>query len=109
MARAGPCLFGKKSNENLHQPLVDQDHEPNFIWVYRPRLATAARKGNAKSNEVGADTSEGSWKSCPVCRKRLNNSITNLSTKGEQPFVNLVRRQFELQPPNASFQEAAPN
>ncbi len=49
------------------------------------------------------------WKSCPVCLKRLNNSITSLATKGEQPFVNLIRRQFELQPPSAAFHEAAPN
>jgi hypothetical protein len=35
--------------------------------------------------------------------------FTNLSTKGEQPFVNLVRRQFELQPPSTSFHKAAPN
>ena len=101
----GRVISVRSTNTNLHPPLFDQDS----IWVYRPRLATAARKGNTKSNEVETDTSEGSWKSCPVCRKRLNNSITSLSTKGEQPFVNLIRRQFELQPPSASFQESAPN
>lgn len=49
------------------------------------------------------------WRSCPVCRKRLDTPIGSLATKGEQPFVNLVRRQFELQPASAPATDAAPN
>ena len=41
------------------------------------------------------------------------NASTTLSPvsppKGEQPFVNLVRRQFELQPPSTAFRETTPN
>lgn len=81
--------------------------EEDFLRVYRSR-PTRASTGKGKK-EAAAETQGNHWKSCPVCRKRLNRSITSLSTKGEQPFVNLVRRQFELQPPGAAFQEAAPN
>lgn len=49
------------------------------------------------------------WGSCPVCLKRLDTPIGSLATRGEQPFVNLVRRQFELQPASAPASEAAPN
>src|SRR5256712_6589030 len=66
-----------------------------------------------KSEEDANDEHSLRWKSCPVCRKRLyETSITSLSTKGEQPFVNLTRRQFELQPPSATEQidqDSAPN
>nr|BBH93040.1 hypothetical protein KTA_12390 [Thermogemmatispora argillosa] len=52
-----------------------------------------------------------SWKSCPVCLKKLvpPGALASLATRGEQPFVNLVRRQFELQPPRTPAREAAPN
>ena len=38
------------------------------------------------------------FQSCPVCTKRTGQKIMNLATKGEQPFANLVRDQFILQP-----------
>lgn len=49
------------------------------------------------------------WRTCPVCLKRLDTPIGSLATRGEQPFVNLVRRQFELQPASKSASEVAPN
>lgn len=92
-----------------NQFLTNQDHEQDFIRVYRPKPIKDAKKSKARNSEIEADTDTARWKSCPVCRKRLNNSITSLSTKGEQPFVNLVRRQFELQPPSTTFLETTPN
>jgi hypothetical protein len=87
------------------KPWISQ--EQDFIRVYRP-IAIQQRKG--KKDMATSHTQEEYWQSCPVCRKqRLNHAISSLSTKGEQPFVNLVRRQFELQPPATSFHEAAPN
>lgn len=40
-----------------------------------------------------------SFTHCPACTKRCNDKIMDLATKGEQPFANLVREQFVLQPP----------
>lgn len=91
------------------QFLTNQNHEQDFIRLYRPSSTTNTRKSKTQNNEIVVDADIQHWKSCPVCRKRLNNSITSLSTKGEQPFVNLVRRQFELQPPSTSFRETTPN
>lgn len=81
--------------------------EEDFLRVYRAR-PTRAKKGKSKPEQTN-EAPGNHWKSCPVCRKRLYHPISGLATKGEQPFVNLVRRQFELQPPSAMFQEAAPN
>jgi len=80
-----------------------------MLPVYRPAQPLATRKGKNGQEDAG-DSNGRKWKSCPVCRKRLYDaSITSLSTKGEQPFVNLVRRQFELQPPSMSARDSAPN
>lgn len=76
------------------------------LRVSRPVVAKArGDKADSNGEESGLH-----WKSCPVCRKRLHeNALTNFATKGEQPFVNLVRRQFELQPPGGPFQATTPN
>ncbi|HVB74904.1 MAG TPA: DEAD/DEAH box helicase [Ktedonobacteraceae bacterium] len=93
--------------------LINQEDEPDWLLVYRPIQAASDGK-TKKERKDEADEENSSdrprWKSCPVCRKRLQgSSITSLSTKGEQPFVNLVRRQFELQPPSAPAHDAMPN
>ena len=83
--------------------------ETEILPVYRPSPNSTTKRHRADLEEVDDDDSR-HWKSCPVCRKRFyDTSITSLSTKGEQPFVNLVRRQFELQPPSTPPQDAAPN
>ena len=89
------------------QSLLDQDDD--LLHVYRPAQAKSVAKRKGKRDED--DDEQGRhWASCPVCRKRLrDSSITSLSTKGEQPFVNLVRRQFELQPPATDARDEAPN
>jgi len=107
--------------QRLHL-LADSHHEDeqDSLIVYRPTQTAVARgkkrtqqrqqnRQDTEGDEGDEDTSR-LWKSCPVCRKRLHaGSITGLSTRGEQPFVNLVRRQFELQPPNSAATDAAPN
>ncbi len=90
--------------------LVNMDQENKAILVYRPQSASTAKRGKKQREEAKDEDAVREWKSCPVCHKRLReSSITSLSTKGEQPFVNLVRSQFELQPPGMQAQDAAPN
>lgn len=89
------------------------------LRVARPAKEKVGRNGRSGLNEGQADADEDEdegtpresrrWRSCPVCRKRLDTPISSLATKGEQPFVNLVRRQFELQPASAAPTDAAPN
>lgn len=98
----------------LGQQMSEQD-EQEMLPVYRP-AESSTDKGKKKGHgtveaEDAPDVPDARhWKSCPVCRKILReHSIANLSTKGEQPFVNLIRRQFELQPPSVPPTDEAPN
>ena len=88
---------GKQSSK---QSMLEQDEE--LLRVYRPSEVSSSIRGAKKQDGLG-DEQGPHWASCPVCRKRLlMQGITSLSTRGEQPFVNLTRRQFELQPPGAT-------
>ncbi len=96
-----------QSTGSSTQGTMQASQGSDMLTAYRP---TGAHNDKTRNEDSEATENGRHWKSCPVCRKRLQeNSITSLSTKGEQPFANLVRRQFELQPPGASFQETAPN
>jgi len=103
-------VIAAQPREN-RQTLLDQDVD--LLRVYRPTQVSPSVRRKDKSEEDANDEYSLHWKSCPVCRKRLHEtSITSLSTKGAQPFVNLIRRQFELQPPSATEQidlDSAPN
>ena len=92
------------------QAMFDLDDE--LLRVYRPTQASSSSQRKEKQEDLGDEQST-HWASCPVCRKRLQRQgITSLSTRGEQPFVNLTRRQFELQPPGATKPldlDSAPN
>ncbi len=90
----------------VNKTLFQGGQQQQSIRVHRPK---AMSKGSSNGKKDTDEEQGAHWKSCPVCWKRLNRSITSLATKGEQPFVNLIRRQFELQPPSDSFHEAAPN
>lgn len=40
-----------------------------------------------------------SFEKCPCCLKSARFNIRDLKIKGEQPFANLIREQFNIQPP----------
>ncbi|MER2256002.1 MAG: hypothetical protein ABS933_13045, partial [Priestia megaterium] len=40
-----------------------------------------------------------SFEKCPCCLKSAKFNIRDLKIKGEQPFANLIREQFSIQPP----------
>ena len=88
------------SKQGNKQAMLDRDND--VLRVFRPAQDAQILQGKKKLESLVVDL-ESHWASCPVCRKRLQGrGITSLSTRGEQPFVNLVRRQFELQPPSAT-------
>lgn len=65
----------------------------DFIEAYRPLLNKSEKKKSKK--DEGLTT----FDRCPCCTELTRNKIMDLSTKGEQPFANLVRQQLLLQPP----------
>ncbi|MDV0443612.1 DEAD/DEAH box helicase [Methanorbis rubei] len=51
-------------------------------------------------NEIPKKPGQYTFKSCPKCGKRLDNlSLSNFSTKGNEPFYNIVSSQLHAQPP----------
>lgn len=73
---------------------VTKEAPPNAeLYRYQKVYASPNRKKNAQTLFA-----ESFWK-CPCCLSRSDRGIMNLRTKGEQPFANLVREQFNLQPP----------
>jgi ATP-dependent helicase YprA (DUF1998 family) len=73
-----------------------QDNETLLDVVYHNRTQTG------KKSEVKGGLSN--FGVCPKCKKQmLIKHPMNLSTKGNIPFYNLTKAQFELQPPKSEF------
>ena len=73
-----------------------QDTPPStggYIQVYKSVEKVSKRKHkNYFSNAM-------SFEKCPCCLKSAKFNIRDLRIKGEQPFANLIREQFTIQPP----------
>jgi len=61
-----------------------------YLKLYWPN--NDANKSKRKNQTI-------TFQQCPCCMRKVQGTITDLKTKGEQPFANLVREQFLLQPP----------
>lgn len=56
------------------------------------------------SEKSGKNGTSFEFGTCPKCRKAMPvKKPTDLATKGNVPFYNLTKAQFELQPPRSSF------
>jgi len=56
------------------------------------------------TDEFDVNTDSYTFKSCPKCRKPMRlKKPTDFATKGNIPFYNLTKVQFELQPPRSSL------
>lgn len=73
------------------QPLESEKYQ--YIKVYASPAKD--KNKNAQPRTPYAST----FHKCPCCLNRSEGRIMDLRTKGEQPFANLVREQFILQPP----------
>lgn len=125
--RDGFYLWGEKGGifieEKLEQIdlLIDEPHESAFeiekklivpLWIdittgyvtkeappeeelyhYQQVYASPSKQKNTRNSFAS------SFYKCPCCLNRSDRGIMDLRTKGEQPFANLVREQFNLQPP----------
>lgn len=72
----------------------------------RPSTHRKLEQGDTLDQE---ENNQNLFVNCPACRRRTGHKITNLSTKGEQPFANLVRSQFMYQPIAKSEDDKFPN
>ena len=67
----------------------------------QPADGTNARLCYLPSEPSGGEENLSTFSECPVCIRRTKTGgalkIMDLSTKGEQPFANLVREQFVCQ------------
>ena len=63
------------------------------LHQYQKVYASPNKQKNARTPYAS------SFPKCPCCLSRSDRGIMDLRTKGEQPFANLVREQFILQPP----------
>lgn len=72
--------------------LNEKQEGDQFMKLYIP-----SKKGQSKrAHQYGQAIT---FKNCPVCLKWSEGNIRDLKTKGEQPFANIVREQFDLQAP----------
>ena len=71
-------------------PQVASDH---YVVVYEPV------KNESKSRKKKLNSNVNSFDKCPCCLKSSKSNIRDLRIKGEQPFANLIREQFIIQPP----------
>ena len=64
------------------------------LWIHIPGTRKKTAGKNAPSINVYDFTT------CPKCRHQLGHArITPISTRGNQPFYNVIHEQFEQQPP----------
>lgn len=71
-----------------------------YLKIYKSREQTKLGTPNRNNYEAI------SFAKCPCCLKNSKFNIRDLRTKGEQPFANLIREQFVLQPPSVSMKES---
>ena len=76
-------------------------HSEGYLKLYLPNKQNKKGKIKKKNQAITFDQ-------CPCCMRKVQGTITDLKTKGEQPFANLVREQFLLQPP-VRFDKKLPN
>lgn len=89
---------------HITEDISDKD-ETDFITIWVPQEMTDPDSNNYSTLW--------SWKRCPACgrrKKRLDTEvpIMDLETKGEEPFANIIKELFLIQPPD-SKKENLPN
>lgn len=79
-------------------PNLDQVND--YIKIYKSiEKPTSGKTKRYYSNAY-------SFEKCPCCLKNAKFNIRDLRTKGEQPFANLIREQFVIQPPSIPVEKS---
>lgn len=72
-------------------PSESNQHE--FIQIYESVEKVSKKKHRRHFSNAR------SFEKCPCCLRSARFNIRDLKIKGEQPFANLIREQFNIQPP----------
>ncbi len=91
----------------LEEPHPKQSQKLNPAWIdvktgrvidRQPEDLDGAKLCYLPVDRLETDDNLTTFKVCPVCLKKTHNKnglkIMDLSTKGEQPFANIIREQF---------------
>lgn len=106
----------------LEEPHPKQSQKLNPAWIdartgrvfdRQPENLDGARLCYLPADRLETRENLTTFKTCPVCLKKTYNKnglkIMDLSTKGEQPFANIIREQFVCQVPTKDFNSRHPN
>ncbi|MCS6839232.1 MAG: DEAD/DEAH box helicase [Roseiflexaceae bacterium] len=78
----------------------------NYRQFWRP--TTKARRG-AGDDDNPSDSQAYPFECCPACNQKTPDKVSDLATRGERPFANIIYEQFLTQPPDKPFSERFPN
>lgn len=106
----------------LEEPHPKQSQKLNPAWIHiktgrvfnrQPENLDGARLCYLPVDRLESEENLTTFKACPVCLKKTHSKnglkIMDLSTKGEQPFANIIREQFVCQVPTKDFSARHPN
>ncbi|MDR0354481.1 MAG: DEAD/DEAH box helicase [Deltaproteobacteria bacterium] len=93
-----PLNYQKRKNDNIGSL------DPFTGKLYLTRQADDALMTVIYNDQLSKNTNSYSFNVCPKCQKMMPlQKPVDLATKGNVPFYNLTKAQFELQPPKSSF------
>ncbi|RIW28213.1 DUF1998 domain-containing protein [Bacillus salacetis] len=84
-----PVWLDIKTGYLSSEPPQDQS---GYLKLYAPNENNSKKKKGQNPKLI-------TFPKCPCCMRKIQGTIIDLKTKGEQPFANLVREQFMLQQP----------
>ncbi len=78
----------------------------NYCQFWRP---TAKARQGAGDDDHLPDSQAYPFVRCPICNQKTPDKVSDLATRGERPFANIIHEQFLTQPPSKPFSERFPN
>ncbi|WJH36837.1 helicase-related protein [Paenibacillus sp. CC-CFT747] len=94
--KVSPVWLDIASGYLLKDPPAEEENKYYLKLYMSPPEQSTGKEGKRRKRVKSRALS---FTNCPACTKRCSDKIMDLATKGEQPFANLVREQFVLQPP----------
>lgn len=98
-----PIWMDMRTGRVTSDPPADPENYRQF-W----RTTAKARQG-AGDDDNSPDSQAYPFVRCPVCNQKAPDQVSDLATRGERPFANIIHEQFLTQPPAKPFSERFPN
>ncbi len=87
----------------IHPPADGRGYRQ--LWRPTPK----ARASNEQDETINATSGLYPFRRCPICTRKTPDKVSDLATRGERPFANIVHEQFLTQPPSRPFSAQFPN